>query len=250
VPDEGENPVLTVKPPDSARRFSGRARDRRRQAAAPWLVGALVAAILAMIGWVVFGTGLLGVARIEVTGTQVLRPDQVRAAAQVTSGTPLARLDLDAVADRVERLSPVKTAAVSREWPSTLIIAITERTPVAAVPLGKVYALLDATGVAYFQVTGKPAKLPLVKLAQPGPGDLTTRSALEVLAALTPQLRSRLVSLVADSPTRIRLELAGAKVIIWGDSANSATKAAAATALLDEPQHTIDVSAGDVVTMR
>src|SRR5262245_21102093 len=96
VPDEAE----TLEPggvhpgkPDSVRRLALRNRERRRQAAAPWLVGLMVAAILALIGWAVFGTSLLGVSTVKVTGTHILRPDQVRATAQVSDGTPLARLD-------------------------------------------------------------------------------------------------------------------------------------------------------------
>lgn len=232
------------------RRFALRARDRRVQSAKPWLIAALAVAIIGASAWVVFGTSLLGVRQIRVTGLDVLAADDVRAAAAVPLGTPLAGVDLGAVARRIQALPPAKSASVSREWPSTLHIAIHERVAIAAVPIGKSFALLDPTGVAYFQVGKRPPGLPLVKMSKPAPGDPTTQSALTVLAALTEPLRTAMTALVAESPSRIRLELSGGRSIIWGDATESARKAVVATALLSQSKKTIDVSAPDVVTMR
>jgi cell division protein FtsQ len=54
--------------------------------------------------------------------------------------------------------------------------------------------------------------------------------------------------LVADSPTRIRLELAAGRIIVWGDAENIETKARVAAALLNRPVTTIDVSSPEVAT--
>jgi cell division protein FtsQ len=70
-----------------------------------------------------------------------------------------------------------------------------------------------------------------------------------VLAALTPTLHERLVTLIAESPTRLRLELTGDKTVIWGDAEQSEKKARVATALLDREGTVIDVSAPEVVTV-
>ncbi len=122
------------------------------------------------------------------------------------------------------------------------------------VPLVGGYALLDAAGVPFRQLACLPAGLVLVRLAQPGPGDETTRAALIVLAALTPALREPLAMLVADAPTRIRLELADQRVIVWGDATENDAKVRVATSLLAAPDaaaaHTLDVSAPSVVTVR
>jgi cell division protein FtsQ len=71
-----------------------------------------------------------------------------------------------------------------------------------------------------------------------------------VLAALTPQLRARVVEVVAEAPARIRLLLPNNRVVIWGDATENETKAKVATALLDRPGTEIDVSAPEVVTVR
>jgi cell division protein FtsQ len=70
-----------------------------------------------------------------------------------------------------------------------------------------------------------------------------------VLGALTPQLRERLVRLVATAPARIRLELTDDRTVVWGDAEDNDTKARVATALLRREGTVIDVSAPDFVTV-
>jgi cell division protein FtsQ len=237
--------------PASVRRFSARARERRVRAARPWLIGLAVLAILGGLYAVVFQTSLLGVSRLHVVGVHLLTPDDVRAAAGVQPGTPLARVDVGAVTRRVGRLAPVARATVSRDWPDALTVRVVERTPAAAVPVGPQFAIVDGTGVVFQTAPQRPAGLPVVAVASPGPDDPTTRAVLTVLGALTQELRAALVSLVAESPTRIRLELSGGRSIIWGDATASEAKAQTVTGLLTGKSKgkVIDVSALPVVTM-
>src|SRR5947207_8186893 len=82
--------------PASVRRFNERARQRRWRAARPWLVGAAGLALAGLAGWVVYGTPLLGVREVTVRGASLISADEVRAAARIPAGTPLASLDLGA----------------------------------------------------------------------------------------------------------------------------------------------------------
>jgi cell division protein FtsQ len=236
--------------PASVRRFNQRARRRRLRAATPWLAGLLAIAVAALIGWLVYGTSVLGVRHVVVEGNVQVSTAQVLDAAAVPSGAPLASLDLGGVAQRVRSLAPVRTAQVTRSWPATVVIDVTERVGVAVLhrPDAK-YDVIDAEGVIFARVPTQNG-LPTVRLAHPGPDDPSTRAALAVLAALTGVLRDRLATLVADSPTTIRLELTDNRVVIWGDATQNATKARVATSLLGRPGTTIDVSAPDVVTVR
>ena len=236
--------------PSSVRRFMARARQRRLRAALPWAVGAGVVLVVGLLVWMVYGTSLLGVREVRVEGTDVLTPLQVQQAAAVPDRAPLARVDLGAVRDRVQALAPVDRAVVSRGWPVTLVIKVIERAPVAAVPVDRRFQLIDRDGVAYRVVERRPAGLPLARLATPGPGDVNTRAALTVLAALTPDLRAQLVAITVEAPARIRLALRGGRTVIWGDDTSSGTKAQVATALLRRSGDTIDVSAPEVVTIR
>ncbi len=236
--------------PGSVRRFAARSRRRRLRAATPWLVTAGVLVVAVAAGWLVYGTSVLGVTRLRVVGTHVVADSQVRDAADVAPGTPLARVDAAAVARRVARLPAVAHVHVERAWPGTLVISVTERMPVAAVAGGSGWGLLDGTGVLYEAVRAKPAGLPQVRLSSPGPGDPATRAALRVLATLQPELRARLTMLLAPSPTEISLVLTGGRTVVWGDAEDSAKKARAAAYLLGKPGTVIDVSAPDVAVVR
>ncbi|GIF11928.1 cell division protein FtsQ/DivIB [Actinoplanes teichomyceticus] len=236
--------------PPSARRFMARARQRRLRAALPWLVGAGVLLVAGGLLWLVYGTSVLGVRTVEVAGAQTLGAEQVRAAAAVPAGRPLARVDLDDVAARVRGLAPVDRVVASREWPSTLRIEVVERVAVAAVPVRGQFELIDDDGVPFRVVAAPPAGLPLARLATPGPADANTHSALTVLAALSDDLREQLVAISVTSPVAIRLELRKDRVVIWGDDTDSEQKSKVATALLRRKGDEIDVSAPTVVTIR
>jgi cell division protein FtsQ len=236
--------------PASVRRFMARARRRRLRAALPWAVAAGVALVVGVLVWTVYGTSVLGVRSVEVVGTDSLAPMQVEQAAAVRMNQPLAGVDLDRIRGRVEGLPAVERAIVSRGWPSTVVVEVVERTPVAAVPAGEGFTLVDAEGVAYRTVSTRPAGLPVARLAAPGPEDINTRSALTVLSALTAELRDQLVSISVPAPAQVSLGLRRGRTVIWGDDTQSDTKARVATALLERKGDTIDVSAPDVVTIR
>jgi cell division protein FtsQ len=235
--------------PASVRRFMARARRRRIRAAAPWGVGVTVVLVVAGLFFVATQTSVMGVDLIRVTGVSILDPDAVRAAAQIPDGTPLARVDTDLVAKRVGSLPPVASVDVGRSWPNTLTIAVVERTATAVVQQEGHFGLMDRTGVVYLTVGERPAGLPLIEVAAPGPDNPETRAALTVLGNLTPQLRDQLQKLVVEAPARIRLELAKGRTIVWGDASQGDLKARVATALLARRGTQIDVSAPDVVTI-
>ena len=236
--------------PPSVRRFMARARQRKLRAALPWAVAGGVLVLAGAVLWLVYGTSVLGVRAVQVTGTDVAAPLEVRAVADIADRQPLALVDLDEVRDRVEGIAPVDRAVVSRDWPHTILIQIVERTPVAAVPAGTTFRLIDDEGVAYRELAEAPAGLPVVRLANPDPADPNTKAALTVLAALTDELREQLREVSVPAPARIQLSLAKGRTIVWGDDTENATKARVATSLLARKGDTIDVSAPQVVTIR
>ncbi len=237
--------------PSSARRFMARARQRRLRAALPWAVTGGVVLLIGIGAWVVYGTALFGVRDVRVVGVQLLTAQQVQQAVAVSTDEPLAQVDLDAVRDRVRGLPAVARVVVRRSWPSTLVVDVVERTPVAAVPAASgQFALIDATGVAYQFVAQQPAKLPLVRVSTPGALDPNTKSALTVLSALSDDLRTQLVAVSVAAPAQIKLELRASRKVIWGDDTQSDTKSQVATVLLRRAGNEIDVSAPSVVTIR
>ena len=145
------------KQPRSTRRAGKHAG---RGAARSWLspVIALVLALLAASVWSVYFSTALVTKRVSVVGTHDLTPMQVSFAAQVPLGVPLARQDLDAIAERTTTLPPVESAAVTRDWPSTIRITVVERRPVLAVRQPDGYVVVDKSGVGYQTKHGDAAR--------------------------------------------------------------------------------------------
>lgn len=213
------------------------------------LLGLLGTGLAVAAVWVLLGTNVLGVRSIEINGTQIAAPEAVRDAAAVILGTPMLRLDTDAIAERVRALPPVAEVDVRRSLPHTLVITVTERTAAAVVAGPDGYALLAADGVVFHHEPAPPAGVPVVRLETPGPGDPATSAVLRVVAALTPALRAVLAEVLAPAPTRISLTLVDGRTVVWGDAESSDGKAATATILLDQAANEIDVSAYPVATV-
>ncbi|MEV4352107.1 FtsQ-type POTRA domain-containing protein [Actinoplanes sp. NPDC049596] len=227
-----------------------RARKRKLRAVLPWAIAAGVLALAGIVSWVVYGTSVLGVRDVKVVGAEFLTPLQIEQAADVPQSEPLARVDLDTVRAKVRTLAAVDRVVVRRSWPSTLVVEVVERTPLAAVPASGQFSLIDRAGVPYRTVQEPPAGLPLVRTTSPGPNDVNTQSALTVLSALSEELREQLVAVSVAAPAQIKLELKKSRTVVWGDDTQSDTKSQVATALLKRAGKEIDVSAPSVVTIR
>ncbi len=214
----------------------------------------LAALPLAALAWVLLASPLLALRTVRVEGVGRLTPVQVELAAAVAPGRPLARIDLEAVAERVARLSPVADVDVTRRWPSTLVLRVTERVPVAVTAGGNgQWRLVDAGGAVFGILPGPPDDLPRLALA-PAPGgdggDPATRSALDVLRALPTGLRAQVAEVQAPSPAAVTLLLRDGRSVVWGAAEQAERKAAVVEALLRRPGRTVDVTAPAVAVVR
>jgi cell division protein FtsQ len=209
---------------------------------------------LAVGGWLVVNSSLFDVREVTVEGTSRLSTGQVLAAAHVTGGGSLFRLDSAAIEQRVARLRPVASVSVSRHWPHDVLIRVVERRPTAVVTGPGPAMLLDADGVAFAPVdTGAPhAELVDVRVDAPvpGAGEPAARAAMRVLAGLPAPLRQRVSRLLAPSPSEVRFELRGGRTVVWGSPTDSVTKVAVLRSLLHRHARFYDVSTPDVVVTR
>jgi cell division protein FtsQ len=223
---------------------------RRRRLARRTGIALAAAAPVGVLAWVLLASPLLAVRSVTVSGTVRLTAAQVRAAADVVPGTPLAMVDAAAVVRRVETLKPVAEVRVSRGWPSTLRLQVVERAPVAGVRTAAGVGLLDSSGTVFATVPALPAGVVRLQVLRPGPGDPATRAALTVLAELPQPMRGRVRIVRAASPSSVTLVLADGRRVLWGGTGDSAQKALAAEALLRMPGTVFDVSRPGVVTRR
>lgn len=219
-----------------------------RHRAATWLVVLVLVALVAG-GIIIWATPLLGLRSLDVQGTSDSRVvDDVRAAAAIAPGTPLARIDTDAVASRVRKVAAVARATVSREWPGTIVIEVRQREPVAITQANGSWWLLAADGTPFLPQPDKPKDLVAVDLSTPGSADRATRAALEVLASLDSDIRADLVSMSAAADYDVQLRLTKSRTVIWGSADDAAAKNQALAAVLRQPGTTFDVSDPTLVT--
>jgi cell division protein FtsQ len=241
---------VTPLPDRRARSAAGR---RRR----PVQVATALLA-LGLLAWVLWGSPLLAVHTVRVDGVTTLSVDQVRETAGIAQGTPLLRVDVTAARQRVAQLPQVDSVEVSRGWPTTVVITVVERTPVAVVGLPGNRSLVDAHGVLFDTVTGDaPAGVVPLDVADPGPDDASTRAALGALVSLPRDVRKQVTAASATSAEDVSLTLRGGTVVRWGSADDTPAKAAALAAVLAQieadaldPADTIDVSTPDAVVLR
>lgn len=218
----------------------------------PLLVAAGVAAILALCGamaWVLLGSSLFDARAVQVLGASTLPADQVSAAAAVPLGTPMVRLDTDAIAARVGALRRVATVQVSRTLTGTVRIEITERAPIAVLCAADGIHLVDVTGTDYATVPPPPPPLPQLGVAHVAPGDPAAMAAIAVLTGLPPALRNQVVAVGADSPADVVLQLPDHRQVRWGGVEQGDRKAAVLGPLLTRDGSVYDVSSPDLPTV-
>ena len=210
--------------------------------------------IIAGVVWALFGSRLLVVRSVTVTGEHLVTSAQVIAAADVPLGTSLVNVDTGLVARRVEGIRQVASVTVSKDWPDHLSITVQERVPVVAVRMAAGgYDLVDPSGVLVVWSRTKPARVPLYQTSVDGGalrGNPGLATAAAVLAELSPALSKQVAEVGApDTANQVLLGLRDGKTVLWGGSDYAAQKNRELAVLLRGAAHYIDVSApGTVVT--
>ena len=205
------------------------------------------AGIVAAAVWVLFGSPLLVVRSVSVSGTHLVSRSEVVAASGVQLGTPLIRVNAGRAAARIATIPQVRSAQVTRSWPNRLVIVVRERTPELALPAyGGGYDLADADGVVLQRVARRPANLPLYPTVAPegalrGNPDLAAAAA--VLGELPATLRHSVTSISAPEADQVTLHLAGGITVLWGDTGRPGVKARELTVLMRGHMRYYDVSA-------
>ncbi|HKE72283.1 MAG TPA: FtsQ-type POTRA domain-containing protein [Acidimicrobiales bacterium] len=226
------------------RREAGRKRLQR-------LTYVLAGVAVVVLGLAALRSPLLDVDRVTVTGARHTGPGEVRRAAGVERGDPLIGVDAGAAARRIEALPWVARAQVSRAWPSTVTVRVTERTPVAQVRInaGRV-AVVDAGGrVLAFRAVAPPppagarpgagppaAGSPVIltgvhgRLAEGGRLPADARAALRVAVAA----RDRLPGVLASVDAGLDATLAEGGVVRFGSAKRLEEKLTALKTVLDQ----------------
>lgn len=228
------------------RRFAARARQARRRRLARIGLGTVALAAVGGAGWLVGWSDVLAADDVRVDGAGEALSTAVVEAADVRLGTPLARIDADAVAERVAALPEVADVSVTRSWPSTMTIEVTPRTPVATVPDDDRWWRVDASGVVFGSAAERPPELPVLEAGVSDDAAAAREAGVSVITGLPADVADMVVEVRADSPADVRLVLDDEVVVRWGTAEDTRRKAEVLLAVMaaqEEPAAAYDVSA-------
>jgi cell division protein FtsQ len=208
----------------------------------------ILACVTVLLGagavWALYGSQWLRVRDVAVSGTAVLTPQQVREAADVPVGAPLASVDTGAIEARLRRELPrIHTVDVARSWPHGISLEVTERTPVLVVRKGSNFVEVDDEGVRFATVSEAPRGVPLLETAVSSSRSAAASlrrfgearlvwEAVEAAGSLPAGVARQTRLVKVRSYDDISLELGAGRTVAWGSAENGAAKGRALTALM------------------
>ncbi|KDN80422.1 FtsQ-type POTRA domain-containing protein [Streptomyces olindensis] len=194
--------------------------------------------------WLFYGSDWLRAEQVSVSGTRVLTPDQVKAAAEVPLGKPLISVDTDAIETRLRRKLPrIDAVDVVRSWPHGIDLKVVERTPVLIVQKGGKFVEVDDEGVRFATVSEAPKGVPALELTRVRSSSAAAslrrfgesrlvREAVGVARAVPAAVARDTRTVKVRSYDDISLELRDGRTVAWGSSEKGAAKARTLTALM------------------
>ncbi|WP_420175725.1 cell division protein FtsQ/DivIB [Luteococcus sp. OSA5] len=237
--ERGDRPRPATPTDVSAAIEQRRRLELRRRRLTVALAAALVALALTLV-WVVRHSPVLSVRQVEVTGTRQVKPDQVVSAAQVPMGTPLARLDTRAIAERVSSgIVPVGEVRVHTKLPDTVVVEVSERSAVYQRKAGAQWQSVDASGVIFAQ---GPRNKRVAAVETTSVDNRLLADVATVVTSLPPAVKGRVQVVRAESPDRIELALDKGQKVVWGSAAASPEKGRVLQVLLGQEATVFDVS--------
>ncbi|WP_394941061.1 FtsQ-type POTRA domain-containing protein [Psychromicrobium sp. YIM B11713] len=202
----------------------------------PWIAGVVVLAVVGVIMLVALFSPALALKTITVDGVKLASDASVQTALAGLKGKPLTQIDQSEVQQLLAKLPQVQSVSIEARPPSTLLVHVVERVPVAVLKSGDKFILVDPKGTQ-LGVTATPAsaKLPLIDGGTAAIGQATFSAMTAVLASLPPAVRAQLQSASAKSPNAVELLLLNGKKVIWGDPSEMALKSEVLQTLLKNP---------------
>jgi cell division protein FtsQ len=211
-----------IDPRISARRTTV-IREQGRRRLRILLTGILCTAA-AVGAWYLLHSPLFSARSVTVVGAVHETAAQVKAASGLSSHTPLMDVDRGAVSARIEQLPWVKSAAVAVSWPDGVRIALTEETPLVAVPeAGGRWATVSADGRVLQVTSARPAVLRSLSVPQaPGaPGSLLPprdRVGLLVAATLPASFAAQVTGVTVEPAGWVQLAMTTPIVVNIGSA--------------------------------
>jgi cell division septal protein FtsQ len=199
------------------------------------ILGVLIIVLAYFLGW----SSIFSVKKVEIAGAPTTAVQAViEKKSQIEVGQQLARVNPQSVSRKIEKLSWIKEASISRDWLSGVVaIEITPREPLAFFNSDQVPGqTIDEEGQLFSLPGYKNPDLALISAKSPD----SALKANELFTALPENFRRSITSMMATSSNTFTLNstLEGRDIRIrWGDSQEMALKISVINSLLKLPEN-------------
>lgn len=218
--------ALARKERAEVRRFT--ASRRRQLRVALVTVGGLALALALLIGLV--WSPLMAVREVQVEGAERIDPAAVQEALGDQLGAPIATVTEAGVAERLQTIPQIESFRLDVVPPSTVIVRLVERRPVAIIETDAQVSVIDAAGVVLGSVDDSTASLPRLEGVELGSEQF--EAVATVLVSVPTEVLEATEVISASTPSDIQLTLASGQTVQWGGAAQSPLKADVVAALM------------------
>ncbi len=239
--NESANVAISMTP-----RLQERHRAERRASIRKVAIVVGSAILVGALGWTLFFSPAFSLhaesAMIEIHGDGVTEA-MVGEVLAAYDGVQLTRLRTSTLETRLTESGGIAEATVDRAWPHSLVVVVTAREPVAAVPSEGGFQLYDVEGVLLNVVAEAPEGLPVISTEIDDDTPVTIGAILSVLGQMPGELLSEITTISATSEQTITFTLADGATVKWGDATENDLKVAVLQTLRQVAANTYDVSA-------
>jgi cell division septal protein FtsQ len=199
------------------------------------ILGVLIIVLAYFLGW----SSIFSVKKVEIAGAPTTAVQaEIEMKSQIEVGQQLARVNPQSVSRKIEKLSWIKEASISRDWLSGVVaIEITPREPLAFFNSDQVPGqTIDEEGQLFSLPGYKNPDLALISAKSPD----SALKANELFTALPENFRRSITSMMATSSNTFTLNstLEGRDIRIrWGDSRDMELKISVINSLLNLPEN-------------
>ena len=236
---------------------ASRAAERAARARKRYLSYVLkLAAVVATVLVVVFGSifiyrsNLLAITSVTVSGSEHLTDQEVTQLAAVPDDSTLLRLDTAGICERLQEHPWVQSATVVRQFPNSIKIQITERTPSAGVKISKKSIWVISMDGAWLSAATKDDWKSYrrivdadASMSAPVAGSECTNegvlNALKIYDGVSSKLAEQIESISAESAVKTSLTLKDGITVAFGEAEDLELKEADIWTLLEKYDGTI-----------
>ena len=245
-PDREPEPVKQSTWPENAKPKVDPVQQRiRRRRAALSISGCL--GIVAVLAAVAPFTPVVPMRGINVHGNHVLTQEYVQQLADIAPDTPMGRVDVRRAAQNIAADPWVETVTVSRDWPSSVDVEVTEHVAVAFIAQHDGTHLIDSNGEDFLVAEPPPQAIELV--GAPVEDAEAMAAVVDIAASISERARNEIAA-IDVAPLNHVLRTNDGRTIVWGASEDNKNKSYALEAVLQMEGREFNITNPQLVTSR